>query len=206
MQDRPEAWLKEIAEGSAPAFDRFYDAFAPMVYRLAEYWMKDRVEAEDVCQEIFIEVMEKAAHYDPERGSVEAWLAVRVRSRAMDRLRQKQRMAALQRTQEESAVMRWQRRLESAELEAFRHLDQEQVRAALRSIPPMQRMALYGSYMMELTHRELAEKMQKPVGTVKSLIRYGIRNLRSRLEQGQVTQAGEGGEPHAVVHSGKWEQ
>ncbi|GIO29067.1 MULTISPECIES: RNA polymerase sigma factor [Paenibacillus] len=205
MEEHPAEWLKEIAEGSAAAFNRFYDAFAPMVYRLSEHWLKDALEAEDVCQEVFIEVMQKAGQYDPERGSVEAWLAVRVRSRAMDRLRKKQRVAAMEQTGGDLSESHWAGQLESAELEAFRHLDRERIRHALGSIPPLQRMALYGSYIMQLSHRELADRMQKPVGTVKSLIRYGIRNLRGQLQENQAKQAANGGEPHAFMETGKWE-
>jgi len=205
MGEHPADWLKEISEGSASAFSRFYDAYAPMVYRLSEHLLKDALEAEDVCQEIFIEVMQRADQYDPERGSVEAWLAVRVRSRAMDRLRKKQRMAAVETSEGDLAESPWAGHLESAELEAFRHLDRERLRHAMRGIPPMQRMALYGSYIMQLSHRELAERMQKPVGTVKSLIRYGIRNLRGQLQENQAKQAANGGEAHAFMETGKWE-
>ncbi|GIO67398.1 RNA polymerase sigma factor [Paenibacillus cookii] len=205
MEEHPAEWLKEIARGSASAFNRFYDAYAPMVFRLAEHWLKDAAEAEDVCQEIFIEVMQRADQYDPERGSVEAWLAVRVRSRAMDRLRKKQRIAAMEQSEANLAESERALYLESAELEAFRHLDRERIRHAMRGIPPLQRMALYGSYIMQLSHRELADRMQKPVGTVKSLIRYGIRNLRGQLQENQTKQAANGGEAHAFMESGKWE-
>lgn len=206
MEENPVEWLKEIAEGSASAFNRFYDRFAPMVYRLSEYWVKDVIEAEDISQEIFIEVMQRASQYDPERGSVEAWLAVRVRSRAMDRLRKRQRIAAAERGEEELAESVWSLQLESAERAAIRHLEQERVRSAIRSLPALQRLALYGSYMMQLSHRELADRMQKPVGTVKSLIRYGIRNLRLQLQDHQVQHVEEGGEPHAFIKTGKWDE
>lgn len=94
MNDHSALWLEEIAEGSAAAFRRFYDAYARLVYRLALQMTKDPAEAEDVCQDIFMEVLHKADQYDPARGSVEAWLAVRTRCRAMDRLRKRQRIAA----------------------------------------------------------------------------------------------------------------
>lgn len=52
----------------------------------------------------------------------------------------------------------------------------------MKTIPPMQRMAVYGSYVEQMSHREMAELMKRPVGTVKSLIRYGIQNVRKRLD------------------------
>ena len=89
MNDHSAMWLEEIAEGSATAFRRFYDTHARLVYRLALQMTKDPAEAEELCQDIFMEVLHKADQYDPARGSVEAWLAVRTRCRAMDRLRKR---------------------------------------------------------------------------------------------------------------------
>ncbi|WP_019636830.1 RNA polymerase sigma factor [Paenibacillus fonticola] len=184
MKESPALWLAEIAEGSAAAFGRFYDAYAPMVYRLAEHCMQDANEAEDVCHDVFMEIMEKAGSYDPARGSVEAWLAVRTRSRAMDRLRKHQRLSVAEEWElDQETDILWSRGMESAELEALRKWEKEQLKQAMLAIPPLQRMALHGSYAEELSHREIAELMKRPVGTVKSLIRYGIRNLRRRLEE-----------------------
>lgn len=184
MKESPELWLAEISEGSAAAFGRFYDAYAPMVYRLAEQWMKDAAEAEDVCHDVFMEVMDKAGSYNSARGSVEAWLAVRTRSRSMDRLRKHQRVSVAEEWEmNREADILWSRGIESAEYEALRKWEKERLKEAMQAIPSMQRMALHGSYIEQLSHREIAEHMKKPVGTVKSLIRYGIRNLRRRLDE-----------------------
>ncbi|AZK46617.1 RNA polymerase sigma factor [Paenibacillus lentus] len=184
MKESPECWLAEIAEGSVSAFGRFYDAYAPMVYRLAEQCMKDAAEAEDVCQDVFMEVMDKAGSYNPARGSVEAWLAVRTRSRVIDRLRKQQRWTIAEEwVIDREADILWSSGMESAEYEALRKWEKEQLKQAMLAIPPLQRMALHGSYIEQLSHREIAEYMKKPVGTVKSLIRYGIRNLRRHLDE-----------------------
>lgn len=87
--------------------------------------------------------------------------------------------------------------MESAEYEALRKWEQEQLKQAMQAIPPMQRMALHGSYIEQLSHREIAEHMKRPVGTVKSLIRYGIRNLRRRLDEMNLGKLGGGVEPYA---------
>ncbi|WHX47968.1 sigma-70 family RNA polymerase sigma factor [Paenibacillus woosongensis] len=198
MKESPELWLAEIAEGSVTAFSRFYDAYAPMVYRLAEQCMKNAAEAEDVCHDVFIEIMDKAGGYNPARGSVEAWLAVRTRSRALDRLRKQQRWSVAEEwSMDQEADILWSRGMESAEYEALRKWEQEQLKQAMQAIPPMQRMALHGSYIEQLSHREIAEHMKRPVGTVKSLIRYGIRNLRRRLDEMNLGKLGGGVEPYA---------
>lgn len=182
MNDHSALWLEEIAAGSAAAFRRFYDAYARLVYRLALQMTKDPAEAEDVCQDIFMEVLHKADQYDPARGSVEAWLAVRTRCRAMDRLRKRQRIAAAEWNGEALPEMVWSEEQESVELAALRRVELEQVKEALQGIPPLQRMAVYGSYVEQRSHREMAELLNRPVGTVKSLIRYGILNVRRRLD------------------------
>ncbi|MUG45362.1 RNA polymerase sigma factor [Paenibacillus woosongensis] len=198
MKESPELWLAEIAEGSVTAFGRFYDAYAPMVYRLAEQCIKNAAEAEDVCHDVFIEIMDKAGSYNPARGSVEAWLAVRTRSRALDRLRKQQRWSVAEEwSMDQEADILWSRGMESAEYEALRKWEQEQLKQAMQAIPPMQRMALHGSYIEQLSHREIAEHMKRPVGTVKSLIRYGIRNLRRRLDEMNLGKLGGGVEPYA---------
>ncbi|WP_055107166.1 RNA polymerase sigma factor [Paenibacillus ihumii] len=198
MKESPEIWLAEIAEGSVTAFGRFYDAYAPMVYRLAEQYMKNAAEAEDVCHDVFMEIMDKAGSYNPARGSVEAWLAVRTRSRALDRLRKQQRWSVAEEwSMDQEADILWSRGMESAEYEALRKWEQEQLKQAMQAIPPMQRMALHGSYIEQLSHREIAEHMKRPVGTVKSLIRYGIRNLRRRLDEMNLGKLGGGVEPYA---------
>lgn len=160
--------------------------------------MKNAAEAEDVCHDVFMEIMDKAGSYNPARGSVEAWLAVRTRSRALDRLRKQQRWSVAEEwSMDQEADILWSRGMESAEYEALRKWEQEQLKQAMQAIPPMQRMALHGSYIEQLSHREIAEHMKRPVGTVKSLIRYGIRNLRRRLDEMNLGKLGGGVEPYA---------
>lgn len=182
MNELSAIWLEEIAEGSTAAFSRFYDAYHRLVYRLALQITKETAEAEDLCQDIFMEVLHKADQYDPARGSVEAWLAVRTRCRAMDRLRKRQRIISAEWTEEEVLEEIWSVERESVELAALRRVELEQVKRALQAIPPLQRMAVYGSYVEQRTHREIAELLNRPVGTVKSLIRYGLQNVRKLLD------------------------
>lgn len=183
MERYSALWLAEIAEGSVSAFGRFYDAYAPMVYRIALQMTKDALEAEDLCQEVFLEVMDKADQYDPGRGSVEAWLAVRTRSRAVDRLRKRRRAVETEWSEELLQEARGAEDQETVELSVLRRLEAEQVKRALHALPPLQRMAVYGCYVEQLSHREMSELMKRPLGTVKSLIRYGLKNVRRLLEQ-----------------------
>ena len=172
--------LSEIADGSVAAFERFYERYASLVLHIALRSVGDRMEAEDICHDIFLEVWKKAAQYDPQRGSVEAWLAVKARTRSLDRLRRKQRMQIapvddprIERVSTEATIEEY----------VFRKLDREVLRNALGSIPASQARALHGMYVEAQSHREISEHMKRPLGTVKSLIRYGLANIRKQLCQ-----------------------
>ena len=92
------------------------------------------------------------------------------------------RMAEAEWMEEALPETTWGEGQESVELAALRRVELEQVKEALQGIPPLQRMAVYGSYVERRSHREMAELLNRPVGTVKSLIRYGIHNVRRRLD------------------------
>lgn len=172
---------KEIAQGSGAAFSLLYERYYSLVMRVALQVTHDWSEAEDVCHDVFMEVLHKAEQYDPERGSIEAWLTVRARCRAKDRLRKRSRLV-LAADWEENSVPVWFKTSENVELRVLQRLEAERVKQELEQIPAMQRAAVYGTYVARLSHKELAESLQRPVGTVKSLIRYGVRNVRKRLE------------------------
>lgn len=171
--------LQEIANQSVAAFEQFYERYASLVLHIATRTVGDRMEAEDICHDVFLEVWKKADQYDPERGSVEAWLAVKTRTRSLDRLRRKQRwIPSAEQPQPEplSAV-------KSTEESVFARLEREALRSALNNIPASQASALHGMYYEEQSQRELSERMNRPLGTVKSLIRYGLANIRKQLSQ-----------------------
>jgi RNA polymerase sigma-70 factor (ECF subfamily) len=149
------------------------------------------MEAEDLCHDIFVEVIDNPSQYDPARGSLEAWLAVKTKSRCLDRLRKKQ-------TQKQ----KWTKLLsplhqgESLEEQVVTKWQAEMLHHAMEKIPAPQKRAVLGLYFQEKTQRELAEKMQRPLGTVKSLIRYGLNNLRKQLNQWGIAEPSGGAKKH----------
>ncbi len=173
--------LKGVEQGSRDACSSLYEQYNGLVMRVAYQVTKDWSEAEDVCHDVFVEVLHKAGQYDASRGSVEAWLAVRARCRAMDRLRKRSRLVLAAECEDGSSPI-WFKPSESVEQRVLMRLDAERVKRELAHIPELQRAAVYGKYMATLSHKELAESLKRPVGTVKSLIRYGVRNVRKRLE------------------------
>ncbi|WP_246000736.1 RNA polymerase sigma factor [Brevibacillus panacihumi] len=175
-----ERLLRDMANGSITAFEQFYEKYASLVLHIALRIVKDRMEAEDICHDLFLEVWKKAGQYDPKRGSIEAWLAVMARSRSLDRMRKKQRLPI---APGESVTLEQASTVAAAEEKVLSRLDREVLGQALSRIPQAQARALQGMYYEAKTQRELAANMNRPLGTVKSLIRYGLDNIRKQLSQ-----------------------
>ena len=187
MGDREgQRLLQEIEQGSVSAFSRFYDLYAGLVYGIALKMTNNREDAEDICHEVFLEAFKKADKFDPTRGSVEAWLSIQTRSRCLDLLRRKQQRPI----KEISAHIPGN--FLNPEDQAMANLARAAVNHALERIPQLQRQALYESFFEEQSHSEMARKMNKPLGTVKSLIRYGLKNLRRQLAEDGWLQSSEG--------------
>jgi RNA polymerase sigma factor (sigma-70 family) len=180
--------LREMCGGSAEAFDRFYARFAPLVMQIALRTLGERMEAEDVCHDVFIEVLRRGDSYDPMRGSLEAWLAVMTRSRCLDRLRRSKRVQAGEVEEERAADVS-----DAPEEQVVSLLQREAVRDALQTLPVNQRQAVMHSYFGAQTHRELSAAWNVPLGTVKSWVRYGLNNLRKHLEKHGWAREVEGG-------------
>lgn len=174
-KDTTSTLLQEMHNGSMEAFELFYERYAPLIFHIALKLTKDRMEAEDICHDVFLEVIRKADRFDPSRGSLEAWLSVMTRSRSLDRLRRKQRLVYHEPQEEYAALAD-----ANPEQRAMLELDKERLYAAIDNIPKPQKEALIGFYCEAQTQKQLAQKLNYPLGTVKSLIRYGILNIRKQ--------------------------
>lgn len=173
--------LQEIKNGSITAFDRFYVRYAPFVLQIALRTMKDEMEAEDVCHDIFLEILKKADQYNPSRGSIEAWLAVMTRSRCIDRLRLNQKTAAGELSEAVESTMSCNSNIIAVEESVLAKLQNEALREALQLIPEKQSEVVTEVYFGARTQREVSTELQIPLGTVKSLVRYGLHNLNKQL-------------------------
>lgn len=179
--DRDAGWeglLRRMCAGDAEAFERFYERFAPLAMGIAMRMLGDRMEAEDLCHDLFLEILRKGDRYDPARGSMESWVAVMVRSRSYDRLRRRKYRAAT-----DAEESRWAEGTsdEQPEEQICKRMQLEAVRHAAAQLPLPQRRALHAAYVANRSHRELASSWGVPLGTVKSWVRYGIHNLRKQL-------------------------
>ncbi len=180
-------WLEEIDIGSRHSFELFYEKYISYIYGIAYALTKDPQEAEDIAHDVFLEVIEKYKEYNPDRGSIKAWLAVKTKSRSLDRLRKKKPLL-IQRL--ESVIEKSE---QSADAFIMANLEKDVIFEALNHIPKEQREAIIRSYFKGETQREIAQVMNKPLGTVKSLIRYGLNNLRKQKSLVEWIQPGGGG-------------
>jgi RNA polymerase sigma-70 factor (ECF subfamily) len=169
--------MSAIARGDSNALGELYDRYGAILFGLLVRILHDRSEAEDVLQEVFVQTWRRAGDFDPSRGRVLAWLAMLARSRALDRRRA---LASRNRTAAEAGDES-DERSPDAVLQAMVAEDARRVRRALESIPEAQREVLRLAYFEGLSQREIAARLTRPLGTVKTHTRLGLLRLRELL-------------------------
>jgi RNA polymerase sigma-70 factor (ECF subfamily) len=163
-----------MARGDRASVGEFFDRCAGLAYGLALRILRDPTEAEDVVQEVFVQVWRQASRYDPGRGSPEAWVCTIARTRALDQLR---RRAA--RREEPAGPDQPSTARPAASEEALA------VRKALDGLSGEQRRALELAYYEGLTQTEIARRLGEPLGTIKTRIRSAMMRLRETLAPAQ---------------------
>ena len=173
------ALITAIARRQQEALDQLYERYQAMVYHLALKVLNSRESAEEVVYDVFWQVWRDAERYDVQRGSVGAWLAMVARSRAIDALRARRGNPATEENIAERPVATNPH--DNPEEQTSLVQRAGLVRAALDSLPADQRAALELSFFHGLSHIEIAEQLQEPLGTVKTRIRTAMLKLRERL-------------------------
>lgn len=169
-----------VAQGNERALAQLYDRTSRTVYGLALRILGDPASAEDITLEVYLQVWRTAESYDPARGTVAAWLVTLVRSRAIDWLRSRRgRGRELEDSLPEAGGLPDGR--PSPEVITIEAGRARAVRSALAELPPEQRRAVELAYFSGMSHREIAERIELPLGTVKTRIRLGMLRLRELL-------------------------
>ena len=169
--------VAQVARGDREAFGRFYDGYASLVFAMALRLLRVRSEAEDLLQEVFLQAWRRAATYDPDRGSPEAWLLTMTRTRGIDKLRSTRRRDERIRPVEDSSPAD-QGAVASGAAQSEAKLT---VMGALAGLPDLQRRVLELAYFDGLTQSEIATRLGEPLGTVKTRMRTGLDRLRGFL-------------------------
>ena len=170
--------LGQVAQGDTAAFERLYDEVAGPVYGLAVRILRDSAQAEEIAQEVLIQVWRKAAAFDPSRGGAMTWIMTLAHHRTVDRVRSEQASAA----REDQAGRREIPAAADGVAElVLDRLDRQRVRDCLGSLTGAQRESITLAYYDGYTYREVAARIGLPLGTVKSRIRDGLIRLRDCL-------------------------
>jgi RNA polymerase sigma-70 factor (ECF subfamily) len=172
------ALMEGIAARDPGALQRLYDRHAPLVLAVCLRILRDRAESEDVLVDVFWELWDRFDRYDAKRGNPLTYLTTLARSRAIDRRRSKGKVQPvdLDATAPAAAPI-----ADGPEKGVVADENRVLVKRALLSLDPTQRQVIECAFYDGLTHTEIAEKLHKPLGTVKTWIRQGLIRLRESL-------------------------
>jgi RNA polymerase sigma-70 factor (ECF subfamily) len=165
--------VARIRAGDQQAMSELYDRYSRVVYAVALRVLQDAAGAEDILQDVFLQLWRNPDAFDASRGNLAAWLAVIARHRSIDRLRKRRPEIDI-----EDCVIAGGPDLRD---ETERTLVVEKIRGALAEMNPDQRGLLELAFFQGLTHSEIAEKTGQPLGTIKTRIRSGLKYLRAKF-------------------------
>jgi RNA polymerase sigma-70 factor (ECF subfamily) len=180
-----ETLIKLIVRSHADALSELYERYSRLTFSLALNLVGDHATAEEIMLDVFLRVWEKAGTYRPGQAKVSTWLTSITRYRAIDVLRRRgsrpeQRSVSWAEVSSDAVVSP-----DGLEDTAELAMQRQRVRAAIAELPPDQKQALTLAYFKGYTHRQIAETLGQPLGTVKTRIRLAMQKLRQMLQDEQ---------------------
>jgi RNA polymerase sigma-70 factor (ECF subfamily) len=184
QQMRDQEMIAQIGRRDQSAFSALYDRLSGPLYSLAFKMLGDASDSQDALQEVFVQIWSRASTYDPEKSSVFSWAVLLTRSRAIDRLRARDRRlrVVVESTAENTVAEATDAStVESAADTANKKDEAAHVRSLLNNLPEDQRQAIELAFFGHRTHHEIAAQLGQPLGTVKARIRRGLLKLREQF-------------------------
>ncbi len=176
--DTLEQLLARTGMGDRAAFARLYQQTAPRLFGLCVRLLRERSEAEDVLQEAFVSVWRRANRYNPALGGANTWLTAVVRNRAIDRLRQRREAT-------NTNALEFERLADTSQgpdARAMASADYLRLERCLEQLDPKYSRSVRAAFFTGATYKELAERGEVPLATLKSWIRRALLQLRTCLE------------------------
>lgn len=173
--------LRRVGQGDRKGFEDLYDRFSGVLFSTALQILNDHREAEDVVQEVFIQIWDKAKLYDAARGKPLTWAMTLTRNKAIDRLRSAQRRYRLQDRVEKETKITNQVAVKNSSEEVEILEKSRLIRAAVLELSKEQREAIELAFFSGLTQNEIAQELNQPLGTVKARIRRGMLRLKEMI-------------------------
>jgi RNA polymerase sigma-70 factor (ECF subfamily) len=176
--------MRMVTLGDRAAFGQLFDRYQQLALNLAVRVLNERQEAEDVVQEVFLQLWRDASSYRQERGNVSTWIVAIARSRAIDKLRSRKARRVLDPSGDSEAM---QNIVENLPDPAMRQGDLDNqllMRKAFGSLGVDQRVVIEMAYYEGMSQSEIAEALREPLGTIKTRIRSGLLKLKQALSSG----------------------
>jgi RNA polymerase sigma-70 factor (ECF subfamily) len=173
--------LQRMADGDKAAFAELYDRFSRPLFSTAVHILSDASEAQDIVHDVFLALWEKAALFEPTRGSAFSWAVTLTRNRSIDRLRTRRRRSELLDKSAPEDLGYASATAEAAGEQAAAGDEASVVRQAVAGLPAEQKRAVELAFFSGLTQQEIAERLKEPLGTIKARIRRGLLRLRDSI-------------------------
>ena len=173
--------IKKISEKDTDSLSRFYDLHSKHLFTLICYILKNEAEAEDVLQEVFLQIWDKADSYDESLGSPLSWIVKITRNKAIDRLRSKN----FKKKSEETDIDRFYNLADNSvnpEKDADFKIQKKEILEALSELSENQKDLIEFAYFRGYSQTELAEHFKIPLGTIKTRMRSAMMILRNKLK------------------------
>ena len=182
--DRVEEYqlMQRIAAGEEAAFDEFNKQYFTLVFTTIYKVLNHHEDTQDVTNEVLTTMWKKAETYHPNKGSLVTWICTTSRNRAIDRIRSVQRRAKLYDRYEEKLEIDIPEQRSSGREKVYLSDARQMLQSAVVTLTPEQRQVIELAYFEGLTQRQIAERIDSPLGTVKARIRRGVERLRSAFD------------------------